>query len=514
MSSTQKTFSLALLLALLITTAVFGRALQYDFVNLDDPTNLQKNPAMQQLGSAWSKPYLDAYLPLVYTVWNGIHHLSRTPRTNSSSVESWSPIPELQPAGFHAANLLLHAFNTALLFMILRTLFRSAPITLCAALCAVFLLHPLQVEAVAWVTALKDVLSGTFSLLLIFLYAQKPLSDYRGRQDHQRTALLAIVFLLACLSKSTRIFLPLWLMWLGHLHWRKPLARTAMELLQLFAIALLIGLIAAAVQPNPKDMAYQDIWRRPLVAGDALLFYAYKLLWPAQLAVDYGRNPHFLFESKQALWSWIPAAMTAIACWHWRARINPWLLAGLGGFVLSLLPVLGLKPFVFQTISTVSDRYCYLSIALLLLGLIPLLAAIKQQRFLQTALAVIAIALAARSFLQLPVWQNSYTLWQHTLQVTLDSAIANNNLASIHEQLGHTQQAIDYYERSAKRWPRADLCSRIAILYTDLQQWQRAAEWVEKGLAMEPDNTMLLHNRQAINAHLQQRSFRIQPSSK
>lgn len=497
----------AWLLSLLLTGLVFGRALFFDFVNLDDNSNLKKNPAMQELSLAWRKPYLDAYLPVVYTVWRGLHAVAQDERPRGNSVDSFTPIPSLDPLPFHLANLLLHAANGVLLFLVLRALLPAAPRQIAGLLAVLFLLHPLQVEPVAWVTALKDVLSGFFALLLLLLYVQRPLSDYRGRQDVRRMVLLALVFLLACLSKSTRVVMPLFLVALGHLHWRQPFTRLMADLWPLWLVATVVVLVAMAVQPPPKDMAYQDIWRRPLVAADALVFYLQKLFWPVPLALDYGRNPRFLFESG-AVWStcWLPF-VGAAGWWLLRRRLSPWLQLGMAGFVLGLLPLLGLQPFVFQTISTVSDRYAYLSLALLFVGLLPLLQGLAQRRWMMFGLAVLVLACGLRSFAQLPAWRNSHTLWQHTLSVTPDSGIAHNNLASIHEELGQARGAIAHYEASFLRLPRADLCGRIAILHTDLGQWQQALHWLDKGLALAPDDPLLLQNRAVVLQQLRMRRF-------
>lgn len=498
---------------LLLTATVFSKALFADFVNLDDNSNLKKNPAMHNLALAWEKPYLDAYLPVVYTAWRGLYAIAQTTPTQADSIETWSPIPELDPAPFHATNIVLHALNGFLLFAILCALFSTAPRLLLAAITALFVLHPLQAEAVAWVTALKDVLSGTFTLAVVLLYVQKPLSrqinSKRLQHDTRQIALLSLLFLLACLTKSTRIFLPLWLMFLGHLHWKKPVSRTANELLPLFVIAVIVMLIAMTVQPNPKVMDYQSIWHRPFVAADALAFYSLKLVWPINLAIDYGRNPRFLFESGQVYWSSAATCMACALIWKWRNRIHPWLLLGASGFVLSLLPLLGLKPFVFQTISTVSDRYCYVSIALLLIGITPLLLKPGKQGVVTCCVLLLVTLFAIRTWLQVPVWHNSATLWQHTLLVTPQSGIAHNNLASIHEELGHVSEAIHHYEQSTIRLPLAQTFARIAILYTDQQDWLKAQEWNEKGLAIAPTDQLMLNNRLFIQSHLQRRGFKM-----
>lgn len=505
----QRENLIAAIAVFFLALTLFGRSVFFDFVNIDDNSNLNKNPAMRDLSLAWSKPYLDAYLPVVYTVWNGLHHLAVAERSSGDTPETFTPIPELEPLPFHAVNVLLHAINGLLLFMILRRLFASLPVTIPGLLSCLFVAHPLQVEAVAWVTALKDVLSATFSLLLLFYYLQHPLSDYRGRQNFQRIALLSVIFLLACLTKSTRIFLPLFLVPCGHLYWRKPVVRLLAELWPLFLVALLVMVIALVVQPPPKYMAYQELWRRPFVAADSLAFYLWKLCWPLSLTLDYGRNPRFLFETGM-VWqvSWIPVLLAA-GWWFCRRKIDRWLQLGVAGFVLGLLPLLGLQPFVFQTISTVSDRYCYLSIALLLIGIAPVLGQVKQKTPVIFVLVALLTAFSARTFLQLGAWQNSYTLWQHNLEVTPDSGLAHNNLASIYEILGQPAAAIAHYEASFVRLPNADLCARIAILYTDLQQWQQALVWIDKGLQLDSQNEILQHNRAVVLQNLQQRTFRL-----
>jgi hypothetical protein len=490
---------------LLFSIAVFWRAVTFDFVNLDDNSNLVKNPAMHNIALAWEKPYLDAYLPVVYSVWRGLYALAERNPVDTTTVETWSPMPELDAQPFHAANLLLHAVNAVLLCLILRTVFPALHMLTCAGFAALFAVHPLQVEPVAWVTALKDVLSGSFALLLIYLYIRQPLTRLASLQH---IALLTLIFLLACLTKSTRLFLPIWLVWLGCLHWQTPWQRLATALWPLFMIALVIMLIAMVAQPTPKDMAFQELWRRPFIALDALAFYTGKLFWPHELALDYGRNPRFLFESGTV---YIPAALCAsglTAICLMRQRLSPWLLLGLGGFVLSLAPLLGFKPFVFQTTSTVSDRYLYLSIALLLIGLADLWSRIPA-RIGASILTMAIFVCALKSTQQLPVWQNSASLWRHTLMITPDSGIAHNNLASIHETLGQLPEAIHHYEQATTRLPLAQIHARIAILYSDQQNWQKAQEWNERGLLIEPGNTLLLNNRTVFETHLKRRAFRI-----
>lgn len=493
----------------LLGMVLFARSLSFDFVNIDDSRNLDKNPAMQHLSLAWSKPYLDAYLPVVYTVWYGVYQLSSASRSSGDTADSYTPVPTLAPLPFHAINVLLHAINGVLLFLILRTVFVQSSPWLSSLLAGLFVAHPLQVEAVAWVTGLKDVLSATFSLLLLLCYFGQPLSDYRARLHYRRIFWLAVLFLLACLSKSTRIFLPLFLVAAGHLHWRKPVWRLAVELWPLFAVLLLVMLIALAVQPPPKYMAYQAFWRRPLVAADALVFYGWKLLWPVNLTLDYGRNPRYLFESG-VVWQtcWIPLLLAA-AWWYWRRRIDPWLQLGVAGFVLGLLPLLGLQPFVFQTISTVSDRYAYLSVALLLIGLVPVLGKLPSTRAVVMVLVVLLAGSAVLSCRQLSAWQNSHALWQHNLLVNPASGLAHNNLASIYEILGQTVPAIQHYEASYARLPTADLCARIAILYTDVQDWQQALLWIDRGLQLDAANPVLQHNRLVVLQQLQAGGFRI-----
>jgi len=95
------------------------------------------------------------------------------------------------------------------------------------------------------------------------------------------------------------------------------------------------------------------------------------------------------------------------------------------------------------------------------------------------------------------------TLWEHTFSVTPDSAIAHNNLASIYEELGNAPLAIEHYEKSMLRLPRAETCSRIAILYTDVGNWEKAYVWVKRGLALNPTDTILRQNEAAIAAQLQ-----------
>ena len=277
------------------------------------------------------------YWPLTYTTFWLEHRL-------------WG----FAPAGFHAVNLLLHCANAMLLWRLLTRL--AVPGAWVAA--ALFAVHPVHVEAVAWVIGRKDLLATLFCLaaLLTWLrFVAQPYATHRTR----RYVLALGLFAAGLLCKSIGVTLPAAL--LIHCWWTQGRV-TGTDLLRVapfFAVGL--GIAAA-------DMTYYEevidvdftLTERVLIAAHALWFYVGKLLWPAPLVVIY---PHWDVNVADPLtWAYVGAAVAvAVALWVLRHRIGRGPLAGALFFAVTLSPVLGLVEYGYMQFSFVTDRYQYLA---------------------------------------------------------------------------------------------------------------------------------------------------------
>jgi tetratricopeptide (TPR) repeat protein len=193
-----------------------------------------------------------------------------------------------------------------------------------------------------------------------------------------------------------------------------------------------------------------------LIAGDTLAFYAYKIVLPWQLGIDYGRTPQWVIEHWWHLTWIVPCAIAALV-WQRREKC-PWLMAAAGIFITALLPVLGLVPFRFQMYSTVADRYLYLAMLGPALGLAWFVSAIgvTAPNRIKTAWSVCVAVLclfAVRSALQVNVWRDSMTLFQNAIQVNPRSWVAHFDLGvALHNQ-GDYNGAVTHFNQALQITP-------------------------------------------------------------
>lgn len=450
--------------ALLIATVlvVFGRVLRHEFLLWDDNLNVYENPLLmplhgRSLAQIWTRPYLSMYIPIPYTVWAALVYAVRP-----------GPGALLPAAPFHLLNLLCHACGTLVVFAICSHLvgrdhaaYRWAPVL--GAL--LFAVHPLHVEAVAWITGLKDVLSGLFILTAcwqLLRYVRLRLSARTGseRAGAPGRALLfgSLAFLAALLTKPAAVVTPAIA---GLLAWtaiREHIDSAAGKRIArgLLATCLMWGALAGAwtvltmvLQPAASSGVHVPVAHRPLIATDALLFYLRKLIVPFPLGPDYGRTPALVIARRSPLVFLLPAA-AAFALWRRRRQCADTIpMPAL--FVIALLPVLGFVPFAFQYYSTVADRYAYVALlapaVLLARALRTTRSTMVQTAATGTAMLCIAAA-AALAHRQAGHWRNNDTLFSHALAVNPQSWVAHNNLGLVRARQGNPEQAVRHYHNA------------------------------------------------------------------
>jgi protein O-mannosyl-transferase len=330
--------------------------------------------------------------------------------------------------GYHLVNILLHATSAFLFAVILTRL--AVPGAMVAAF--IFALHPVHVESVAWVTELKNTLSGVLFLTAVLSYLKFDAERRRGA-----CAAAFALFVLALLSKSVTAVLPgvlLVVFWWkrGTLRWRED----ARPLVPFMAVGVVSGLATAwieRVQIGAEGAPYQlTIVERGLIAGRAIWFYLGKLLWPSDLVFSYPRWP----VSQAVWWQYLPplgVVALAAAAWAWRRRSRA-PLAILLLFVGMLFPALGffnVYPFRY---SFVADHFQYLAS----LAIIPPLAAaiafasakLPMDRRQATAIAILAVAApaAALTWRQCHQYTDAETLYNAILERNPSSWMARSNL--------------------------------------------------------------------------------------
>jgi tetratricopeptide (TPR) repeat protein len=403
------------LLLLLAIVLVFGRIVTHDFVDWDDGPLIYNNPnvtghTMAGLLRHWNPANVrdnsSMYNPVVFTLWWALAHGAHVENPDLLGAT-------LNPDLFHAASLAVHWLCACAVVEILRRLRIGDWAAAAGGL--VFALHPLQTEAVAWATAMKDLLSGFFALLSIWRY----LAALESPKPRRRTNywLATMFFAAALLSKPSTVVVPAIVAVIDRMIYRRSWRDVAKWLWPWFAMAIVITVIAANVQELVPGVG-GPMWARPLIALDALAFYLGKLVLPIDLRFDYGRSPAAALTDPALhhplYWTWIfPAALAAIL---WRTKRRMLSVAGLI-FLLGLLPVLGLKTFAYQYYTTVADRYVYLP----MLGVALAIGWWIDQhkgRLVKIATCAVIVVLGSLSFVQAGRWTDTETLYSYSLNGT------------------------------------------------------------------------------------------------
>ena len=496
---------LSLALLAVAVVAAFAGALRNGWVLYDDPLYVFKNPHVSR---GWT--------------WDGALWFLHSPHgANWHPLTSWSHMLDVQlfglnPGAHHAVSLAVHVLNAVLLAWVLHRLTGAWWRSLLVG--ALFALHPLRVESVAWVAERKDVLSGLFFILSLGAYHR-----WVKRPTLAGQALLAACFALGLMAKPMVVTLPFVLLlldaWPLHRmagvpgassHARAPLA-LAREKWLLFAMAAASAVVTFVFQRTSGAVVTADavpVARRLCTALTACWWYVAKTFWPSGLA------PFYPLDQKSplaglALWAALAAAglvlVTLVAA---RRRQQPWLLVGWLWFLGMLVPVLGLVQVGKQAWA---DRYTYLPTIGLLVALVWTAAEwLARRREYQTAAAAVAgvalFALSVATARQVAFWHDTRTLFTHALQVTPDNAVAEQALADAYESEMRIPEAIAYRRRALELDPGFANAQRgLGLLLARTGNLAEAAAHLQRAYELEPRNPEMLRG-QGIIAQVQGRS--------
>ncbi len=365
------------------------------------------------------------------------------------------------PCGHHLVSVLLHALNVVLLFLVLRRATRN--VARSALVAALFAVHPLNVECVAWVAERKSLLSMLFFLLALSAYER-----YASYRSADRYAALAVLFALGLAAKPMVVTLPflllLWDYWpLRSLSAnteasRRPsFARLVGEKISLLVLSAASSAITIYAQRRGGAMALTAVLPlRQRVANAIYSYFSYlvKGVWPSRLAVFY---PHP--ENTLALWKVLAAGLLLAAItllvWLNRERCR-YLLTGWLWYVVAMVPMIGVVQVGRQAMA---DRYAYLPfIGLFIIavwGCADLFRRFELARPVQVVLvAAPLVAYASMAILQITYWHDSYRLFAHALQVTEHNAIAEDNLGTTLVEMGRPDLALPHFQAAVTFMPQ------------------------------------------------------------
>ena len=414
-----------------ITFAVFGQTLRHEFVDFDDNEYVYENPMVA--GGLTLKGFIWAFTHVHSDNWHPLTWLSHMLDCQ---------LYGLHPGGHHLTNVLLHTATVIALFLVLRrmtgALWRSAFVA------AVFAIHPLRVESVAWVAERKDVLSGLFFMLTIGAYVRYA----RRSWSLARYGLVVLLFAMGLMCKPMLVTLPVVLLLLDYwplqrLEPRKlsGLVLEKLPLLVLSAASCVVTLLAqAGVRQSIKSIPL------PLRLANALVacrVYLDQMIYPVGLAVYYPL-PRLLAAEEAAL-AGVLLACFSIVAWRER-RKQPWILMGWLWYLVMLLPVAGIIQVGEQAHA---DRYTYLPQIGIYVVVTWLVAEWRVSRgLLGCLMAGVLAVLMVCAWKQTAYWQNSEALWTHALACTKDNYTAHNNLGTALCQMGRMDEGITQFQQS------------------------------------------------------------------
>ncbi len=471
----------AVVLAALVAL-VYAQVGGFDFVAYDDGDYVTQNPVVRRgltlEGVAW------AFTTLTAANWHPLTWLSLLADVSVFGVDAgW----------LHRVNVLWHLANALLLWVVLERFTGARWRSWLVA--ALFAVHPLHVESVAWISERKDVLSTFFWLLAMGAWRA-----YVERPSARRYAAVGGLLVLGLLSKPMVVTLPVVLLlldlWplgrLGQASAARPwaLVREKVPLLALSTASSAVTLAAqhlGGATATAEGVPYAGRLGNAIIAAS---FYLHRTVWPAGLAAFYPNpaiDPAGVPAAGVVAGGVLLAALSTVAVWQRRRR--PYLLFGWLWYGVTLLPVIGLVQVGQQGMA---DRYTYVPLVGVFVGiawLVPEAWHATRPRRLAVAgvalAAIVALAVAARA--QTAHWRDTFTLFDHASRVTDRNWLAWKNLGVVHHERGETRRALDAFWRSAQARPdQADIWFDLGVEHAALDQHREAVECFRRATLLEP----------------------------
>jgi tetratricopeptide (TPR) repeat protein len=455
-----------------ITFVVYKPVLHHQFVNFDDDVYVTGNEDVK--AGLTGQSILRAFEAPSAHFWHPLTMLSHTLDCE---------LFDLKPAGHHLTNLLLHIANALLLFYVLKDMTGSTgspqagAVWKSALVSALFALHPLHVESVAWVSERKDVLSTLFWMLTMIGYVR-----YVRRPTAVRYSATLILFLLGLMAKPMLITLPFVLLlmdyWpLNRLQNKKDVYQLALEKAPFLVLSAAFSVVAFWAQRGEVELTLK--WPvRIRIANAFISYFEYieKMFWPAGLSVFYPHPEDKLSMLGAAIAFVILAGVSILAIYLSRRK---YLLTGWLWYLGTLVPVIG---FVQVGVFAMADRYTYISLTglfiIIVWGADELLGGWRWRKIaLGVSAPLVLLALSICTSIQLRYWQNSITLFEHSLKVTSNNYLAYNNFGFAYIELGRYKEAAEAFKEAIKiKGDYAEAHINLSLAYIELGRYNEAVE--------------------------------------
>ena len=479
-----------------IVWVVFSQTLGHGFVNYDDGDYVYNNPVIIS----------GLTLPGIQWAFTHAHAANWHPLTTISHMLDCQ-LYGLQPGGHHLTNVLLHGAAAVLLFLALQQLTGTRWPS--AFVAAVFAIHPLRVESVAWVSERKDVLSGVFFMLVLWTYAHYVRADQRHtRQSRHRYIAAILFFALGLMCKPTLVTLPFVLLLLDYWPLRRfapnagkhnDLARwrpLTIEKIPFFVLS--VASCVATLLAQQKAEAVVPVGELSMVnrfgnAATSYVIYITQMIWPTRLAAIY---PEANLNTVEASLAFLVLLLLSVTFFIWR-RNYPFLLIGWLWFLGMLVPMIGIIQVGPQARA---DRYTYLPlIGLYLLATWGTMALVsnwgRRRELLNGAAISIITGLMAISYLQTSTWRNSETMWHQALAHTSRNQIAENSLGKALVKERRLDEAATHFRKALDIYPDyAEANTNLADVLCLEGRWRDAVDHYETALRIQPNYAMAHNN--------------------
>lgn len=470
------------------TLSLYNQTQGYDFVNYDDNFYVYQNQELQK------RVTLIDVVAWTFTSYQGG---SWQPLTWLSYVIDYH-LYGLNPGRYHLTNLIFHIINGLLLFILFKNMTHA--FWQSAFIAALFALHPLHVESVAWISERKDVLSAFFSILTIFCYV-----FYVKRPNVLRLTAVVLFFCFALMSKPMVVTLPFVLLLLDfwplerfHLH---PKAQTnhsdgkstvfglIAEKIPLLVIMVIFCIISLYTQKNIGALVPMDRYPLNIRLGNAIISYAtyiIKTFFPINLALFYPYPETLQWWKILGAFFMISSITFFIVL---KMKQMPYLFVGWLWFIGILVPVIGIVQIGGQSMA---DRYTYIPLIGLFImlswGFPELFRNVKYNKFLFVFFAGVFLSLLMElTWNQITYWKNSITIFSHDLEVTTNNYIAHNNLGIALAHRGHVKEAIYHFQQALKINPTfGEANYNMGLALSSQGKFQEAVPYFQEAVRNEP----------------------------
>jgi Flp pilus assembly protein TadD len=458
------------LLLTLATVAIYARVATFDFINFDDPGYVKDNG--QVLGGLTRDGFVWAFTTTRQANWHPLTWLS---------LQLDAELGGASPRVYHTTNIVLHTACVVLLFLLLARM--TGAVWRSAFVAALFAVHPLHVESVAWIAERKDVLSTALALLACHLWL-----DALLRPGFVRRGLAVSAYAASLLAKPMLVSLPILLLLFDvwPLERRVSWPKLVIEKAPLFALAF--GSCVATYVAQSRGGVMRTLTQYPFGvraanAAVSYVLYLVKAIWPSGLALFYP-YPYDGVPAWEVACAVATLAAATVVCARFRVRA-PYLLVGWLWYLVTLVPVIGLVQVGSQAMA---DRYTYVP----LIGPFMMLAFAlpeRPRRAVTAAAVAVLVALSAVAVRQAGFWRDSVALFTRSIAVTKDNAVAESNLSRALFEKGQIESAVAHCAEAVRIAPdMGDAQANLVRGLLALGRNEEAVSLTREALRLRPDD--------------------------